>query len=316
MRIRLGVVMDPIESIRPAKDSTLAMLLEAQARGWEIRYMRQQDLAIRGDAPRAWTRALRVRDDPADWFDLSDAREEDLRDFDVVLMRKDPPVDLHFLVATWVLDRAHAAGTLVVNAPAALRDMNEKLVATRFPDCCPETLVSASEAMLTAFIEDQGTVVLKRTDLMGGRGIFVVRHGDPNTNVILEEMTLRGQRQVVAQAWVSTVSTAGDTRILMVDGEPVPQAVTRLPPDDDFRANLATGASPRPAELTERDRRICEIVGPVLAAEGVLFAGLDVIDGHLTEINVTSPTCIREIDRFFDTNVAGVLLDAIESKLG
>jgi glutathione synthase len=308
--------MDPMGSIKPHKDSTLAMLLEAQARGWELEYMELGDLRLRGATAEATARPLQVRDDPRDWYELGAGRDVPLGDVDVILMRKDPPVDFEYVAATWILERAEAQGALVSNRPRALRDANEKLAATWFPECTPASLVTRSRDALRAFLEEHGVMVLKRLDTMGGRSIFVVRAGDPNTNVILEEMTLLDRRYVVAQAFIPDVTETGDTRILLVDGEPVPHALRRLPAPGDFRANIAAGATAEPCELTERELWICGRVGPELAARGLAFVGLDVVGGHLTEVNVTSPTCIREIDRFFGVNVAGVYLDALEARLG
>jgi glutathione synthase len=312
----VGVVMDPMSSITPYKDSTLAMLLEAQGRGWALEYMEMGDLHVRDGVAYGAMRPLEVADSTEGWFALGGPSRRPLADLDVILMRKDPPVDLEFISATYILERAEADGALVSNRPRALRDINEKVVTAWFPECCPPTLFTRSPEALRAFLAEQGDMVLKRVDAMGGRSIFVVRRDDPNTNVIIEEMTLRGTRHIIAQAYLPGVTETGDKRILLIDGQAVPEAITRMPRPGDHRANLATGATPEPVELTPRDRWICEQIGPTLRDWGVHFAGIDVIDGRLTEINVTSPTCIREIDKFFGVRVAARYLDALEARLG
>jgi glutathione synthase len=304
--------MDPIAGIHPEKDSTLAMLLEASRRGWRLDYMELGDLRLRDGHAEATVRPLTVFDDNQHWFELGGASEMHPGDLDVILMRKDPPFDLEYLAATYVLDRAEAAGALVVNRPGALRDCNEKVFINWFDSCSPATLMTRSIERLRAFAREHETIVLKPLYAMGGRSVYVVRRDDPNASVILEEMTDRGSRTIVAQRFVDDVSTSGDKRILMVDGDPVPHAIARIPAPGELRANIAAGGSVHPAELDERDRAICAAVGPVLRERGIWFAGLDVIGGFLTEINITSPTCIREIDRLFSVNVASTLLDAIE----
>ncbi|HEY5218373.1 MAG TPA: glutathione synthase [Gemmatimonadaceae bacterium] len=312
---RLGVVMDPIATIHPHKDSTLAMLIEAQRRGWSLTYMELDDLCLRDGRAEATGRALIVHDDSDHWFELGAAEDIALGSLDVILMRKDPPMDLEYLAATFVLDRAEAEGALVVNRPRALRDANEKAFTGWFPGCSPPTLVTRDMSRLRAFANEHGAIVLKPLYAMGGRSVYLVRAGDPNTSVILEEMTERGRRTVVAQAYVPDVATTGDKRILMVDGEPVPHAIARMPPPGELRANIAAGGSVHPAELDDRDYAVCATVGPILRERGLWFVGLDVIGGFLTEINVTSPTCIREIDQLFKVNVAGTLCDVIERLL-
>ncbi|MEO6865715.1 MAG: glutathione synthase [Gemmatimonadaceae bacterium] len=312
---RLGVVMDPIAGIHPEKDSTLAMLLEAARRGWRLDYMEVGDLRLRGGHAEATVRALTVQDDNERWFELGDAVDIGLGELDVILMRKDPPFDLEYLAATYVLDRAEAEGALVVNRPTALRDANEKAFISWFADCSPPTLMTRSIPQLREFMREHDAIVLKPLYAMGGRSVYLVRHGDPNTSVILEEMTDREQRTLIAQAFVPDVAVSGDKRILMVDGNPVPHAIARIPRSGELRANISAGGTVQPVELDERDRAICAAVGPVLRERGLWFAGLDVIGGYLTEINVTSPTCIREIDRLFGLNVAGTLLDAVERLL-
>jgi glutathione synthase len=315
MTRRLGVVMDPISAIAPQKDSTLAMLLEGARRGWALEYMELADLRLRDGRAEAYARPLQVRDDPSDWFTLGAARVVSLDELDLVLMRKDPPVDLEFVTSTWILEAAEREGTLVSNRPQSLRDANEKLSATWFAQCAPPSLVSRDRGALREFMEAQGRVVIKPLDAMAGRSVFVTAAGDPNANVILEEMTRRGERMVIAQRYLPAVMETGDKRILLVDGVPVPGALARIPAAGDFRANLAAGGRGEPAELTERERWICAEIGPALRARGLHFVGIDVIDGWLTEINVTSPTGIRQIDRHFGLNVAGTMFDALEPML-
>jgi glutathione synthase len=312
---RLGVVMDPIGAIKPVKDSTLAMLLEAQRRGWQIRYMEQADLFVESGHLHAHTRGLLVADDPDRWYELTAPVEERLGDLDVILMRKDPPFDMEYVYTTYLLGRAESAGTLVVNRTVSLRDVSEKAYTMWFADCCPPTLITRSMAQMRRFLIDQGAIVVKPLDGMGGKSIFVVRAGDPNGNVIFETITHDGGRFAMAQRYVPEISTSGDKRILLIDGQAYPHALARIPPAGDNRGNLAVGASAEGRELTERDRWICERVGPVLRDKGILFAGLDVIGDYLTEINVTSPTGIRELDKLFGDNICARLFDAIESRL-
>ena len=311
---RLGVVMDPIESIHPKKDSTLAMLLAAQRRGWALTYFRQQDLAVRDGAALGRGRRITVRDDNASWFELGDEWQGSLETLDVVLMRKDPPFDMEYIYTTYILELAESRGLLVVNKPSSLRDINEKAYTAWFPECTPAGLISRSLHDLKAFLEEQGKVVLKPLDGMGGKSIFVVDRTDPNTNVILETLTDYGARFALAQRYIPEISD-GDKRILLIEGEAVPYALARIPAPGEFRGNLVVGARGVGRELTPRDRWLCEQVGPVLKRMGVMFAGLDVIGDYLTEINVTSPTGIRELDRAFDIDIAGLLLEAIEARL-
>ena len=313
-QLRVGVVMDPIHSITPKKDSTLAMLLEAGRRGAEIHYMLQQDLSLRAGRAIARTQLLEVRDDDDNWFELGKSQELPLAELDVVLMRKDPPFDMEYIYTSYILERAESAGCLIVNKPQALRDMNEKAYIAWFSSCAPETLISRSMADIRAFLAEHSHIVVKPLDGMGGKSVFVVAAGDNNANVIFETLTDNGQRFAMAQAYIPEIS-AGDKRILLIDGDAVPYALARVPPADDNRGNLVMGATGEGRELSERDRWICEQVGPVLRDNGVLFAGIDVIGDYLTEVNVTSPTGIRELDRIFDLNIAATLFDAIERHL-
>jgi glutathione synthase len=313
-KLSVGVVMDPIKSITTKKDSSFAMLLEAQRRGADIHYMEQGDLKIlRGEAL-ARSRLLAVRDQATDWFDLDADQEIRLGDLDVILMRKDPPFDIEYIYTTYILERAEIAGTLVVNRPQSLRDINEKAYTAWFPECSPITLITRSMAEMKAFLKTHGRIVVKPLHGMGGRSIFVVTNGDNNANVIFETLTDYGQRFAMAQVYIPEIAQ-GDKRILLVDGEPVPFALARIPSADDNRGNLVMGAVGEGRELSKRDRWICSQVGPVLRDRGVLFAGLDVIGDYLTEINITSPTGMRELDRQYGLNIAGGLFDAIDRQL-
>ncbi len=308
------VVMDPIAQIKIAKDTTFAMLLEAQRRGHRLHYVRPGALALEGGAAVAETAPLQVRDDPAGWFTLGSYTRTTFGPGQIVLMRKDPPFDGEFLYDTQVLSVAQAAGACVVNDPQGLRDYNEKLAALLFPQCCPPTLVSRSAAALKAFALEHGQVVLKPLDGMGGRSIFRSGTGDPNLNVILETLTDGGRRLALAQRFIPDIS-AGDKRILLIDGEPVDYCLARIPQGDEFRGNLAAGGRGEGRPLSERDRWIAAQVGPEMKRRGMRFVGLDVIGDYLTEVNVTSPTCARELDAQFGLNIAGQLFDALEAGL-
>lgn len=314
MPLDIVVVMDPIGSIKIAKDSTFAMLLEAQQRGHRLHYVIPGGLFLRDGVAHAHTAALTVQDDPRAWFELLQPSHIELGRGHVVLMRKDPPVDASYLHDTQILGLAQRAGALVVNDPQGLRDMNEKLTALEFPQCCPPTLVSRDAAAIKAFIAEHGDAVLKTLDGMGGRSIFRARAGDPNTNVILETLTEGGRHLAMAQRYIPEI-TAGDKRILLVDGVAVDYCLARIPQGDEFRGNLAAGGRGEGRPLSDRDRWIAAQVGPEMKRRGMLFVGLDVIGDYLTEVNVTSPTCIRELDAQFGLNIAGQLFDAIESRL-
>ena len=312
---RLGVVMDPIASIRPVKDSTLAMLLEAQARGWELRHIEQGDLYALNGEVHAASRSLEVRDDARDWFTLGDPETEPAGDLDVALMRKDPPFDMEYIHTTYLLQRMEEAGCLVVNRASSLRDVNEKAYTMWLADCCPPTLVTRSQGEIGRFLKQHGIIVVKPLDGMGGRSVFVVRAGDANGNVIFETITDDERRFCMAQKYIPEIVEGGDKRVLLIDGEPYPHALARIPPADDNRGNLAVGATAEGRDLTDRDLQICRKVGPILREKGILFAGLDIIGDYLTEVNVTSPTGIRELDKIYDDNISARLFDAIEARL-
>ncbi len=314
MSIKLGVVMDPIESIVVKKDTTLAMLLAAQAQNWQLYYMQQPDLYLDQGKSRALMRPVKVADDPENWFELGAVEDRSLADLDVVLMRKDPPFNMDYIYATYLLEQAEREGVLIVNRPQSLRDCNEKVFATQFPQCCPPLLVSANAEKLKAFHKQYEDVIYKPLDGMGGSAIFRVKPGDANLSVIIETLTAGGQRQIMAQRYIPEI-VDGDKRILMVDGEPVPFALARIPLQGESRGNLAAGGRGVTQPLTDRDRWICEQVGPSLREKGLLFVGVDVIGDYLTEINVTSPTCVREIDRDQGLDIAGDLMKCIAGKL-
>ena len=312
--IKLGIVMDHIRTINIKKDSSFAMLLAAQARGWELFHMTLDDLALRDGEPHADMQALTVRDDPEDWFTLADASPQALHTLDVILMRKDPPFDMEYIYATYLLESAEERGVLVVNRPGSLRDVNEKLYTAWFPQCCPPTLVTRRCKEFQRFLTEQDDIILKPLDGMGGASIFRIRRDDPNTNVILETLTRHGRRFAMAQRFIPEIRD-GDKRILVLDGNPIPYALARIPPVGETRGNLAVGGQGVGVALSERDRWICAQVAPALRDKGLLFVGIDVIGDYLTEINVTSPTCIRELDALYGLDIGGQLMDVIVKQL-
>nr|VFK34408.1 MAG: glutathione synthase [Candidatus Kentron sp. MB]VFK76711.1 MAG: glutathione synthase [Candidatus Kentron sp. MB] len=306
--------MDPIHTIHIKKDSSFAMLLAAQTRGWELLYMTPDDLLLRDGEPHAHMRVVTVRDDPANWFTLSEASRQALRTLDVILMRKDPPFDREYLYITYLLERAEEVGVLVINRPRSLRDANEKLYTAWFSQCCPPTLVTRDRPELREFLAEQGDIILKPLDGMGGASVFRVRAGDPNTNVILETLTRHGHCFTMAQRFLPEIRD-GDKRILVLAGEPIPYALARIPAQGETRGNLAVGGRGIGVALSERDRWICGQVGPTLRDKGLLFVGLDVIGDYLTEINVTSPTCIRELNDWYGLDIGGQFMDIIAKRL-
>ena len=314
MPVRLGVVMDPIAGINIKKDTTFALLLAAQARGWIIDYMEINDLFLRDGVSYAHLRQLSVRDNPDDWFALREHRTAPLAELDVILMRKDPPFDMEYVYTTYLLEQAERAGVVVVNRPASLRDANEKLFTAWFPHCCPPTLVTRSGQQLRNFLAEHGDIVVKPLDGMGGASIFRLRSGDPNVSVVVETMTRHESRFVMAQYYLQAI-VHGDKRILLIDGEPVAYALARIPAPGETRGNLAAGGRGDGVPLTDRDRWICAQVGPALRERGLLFVGLDVIGDYLTEINVTSPTCVRELEAIYDLDIKGQVIDAIAHRL-
>ncbi len=314
MSINLGIVMDPIKTIKTTKDSSFAMLLEAQHRDWNLWYMEMNDLFLLENQPMARMKQLRVQDDPHHWFEFIDEKTAPLDSLDTILMRKDPPFNMEYIYATYLLEQAEARGSLIVNRPSALRDANEKLYTSWFPGCTPPTLVSRNHQDFCSFLEKYRDIILKPLGGMGGESIFRLRQGDPNTNVILETLTARQTCYAMAQKFIPEIST-GDKRILVIDGEAIPWALARVPQAGENRGNLAAGGNAHGIELSERDRWIVDQVAPRLKEAGILFAGLDVIGDYLTEVNVTSPTCIRELDTIYNLNISAVLMDRIEKKL-
>lgn len=312
--LKLGVVMDPISTIKIKKDSTFAMLLAAQARAWSVSYMELNDLSVLDGVAMATMRSLAVKDDPAGWFELGDAVYKPLGDLDVILMRKDPPFNMEYIYTTYILELAEQAGALVVNKPQTLRDANEKLSTAWFPQCTAPSLVTRNTQQLLEFLQQHRDIILKPLHGMGGASIFRVRENDVNTNVIIETLTEHETRYVMAQRFIPEIQH-GDKRILLVDGEPVPYALARIPAKGETRGNLAAGGTGIGVALTDRDFWICEQVAPALKAKGLLFVGLDVIGDYLTEINITSPTCIRELDKIYGLDIAGQLMDAIAAKI-
>jgi glutathione synthase len=312
MSLKLGIVMDPIESIKPYKDSTLAMMLAAQKKGWPLFYMQPQDLYLRDNHIYSRIQRIRVMDDAKHWFELDAAQDMALRELDVILMRKDPPFDMEYIYATYLLELAEQQGVRVINKPSSLRDANEKLFISRFPQCCTAMLVTRDASRLREFIREHRDVILKPLDGMGGASIFRVTPTDHNLSVIIETITRHGEKTVMAQKFIPEI-TQGDKRILLINGEPVPYALARIPAPGETRGNLAAGGSGVGMPLTEREKWICNQVGPTLRDMGLVFVGIDVIGDYLTEINVTSPTCIRELDKQFGLDIAMDLMNCIEN---
>lgn len=314
MQVKLGVVMDPIDQISYKKDTSLALLLAAAERGFELHYMEQADLFLDQGVAKAISRPLKVFANPEKWYQLGEAQTINLGELDVMLMRKDPPFDSEFVYSTYILEAAEREGCLVVNKPQSLRDCNEKVFATQFPQCCPPVLVTRNDQQLRDFHKLHGDVIFKPLDGMGGTGIFRCKQDDPNIGVILETLTKYGQETIMAQQFIPDISN-GDKRILVIDGEAVPYCLARIPAEGETRGNLAAGGRGVAQPVSERDIWIAKQIAPSLKEKGLLFVGLDVIGDYLTEINVTSPTCVREIDAAYDTNIGGLLMDAIESRL-
>lgn len=312
--LKLGIVMDPIASINIKKDSSFAMLLEAQQRGYEIHYMEMADLHLEQGVAIADTKIIKVQQDPNGWYEFKSEQTIELSELDAVLMRKDPPFDTEYIYATYILERAEERGTLIVNKPQSLRDCNEKLFTAWFPELTPTTIVTRSAAKIRQFQQQHGDIILKPLDGMGGASIFRVKQGDPNVSVIIEALTNNGQYYAMAQTFVPDISN-GDKRILVVDGEPMPYCLARIPAEGETRGNLAAGGRGEARPLSDTDLKIAQAVAPTLKEKGLIFVGLDVIGDKLTEINVTSPTCIREIEAAFDISITGKLMDAIERRV-
>ncbi len=312
--IKLGIVMDPISDINIKKDSSFAMLLAAQARGYQLFYMEMKDLAMLEGEAIASMSEFTVKDDPQDWYQLQPAQDKPLADLDVILMRKDPPFDTEFIYATYMLERAEEAGTLIVNKPQSLRDANEKLFTAWFSEFTPTTLVTRDAKRIRAFHQQHRDIIIKPLDGMGGSSIFRVKQDDPNVGVIIETLTDHEQTYAMVQAFIPEI-TAGDKRILIVDGKPVPYSLARIPAKGETRGNLAAGGRGQPQPLSESDWHIARSLGPELKKRGLIFVGIDVIGDKLTEINVTSPTCIKEIEAAYDVDITGMLMDSIERRI-
>ena len=310
----IGVLMDPIESINPKKDSTFAMMLAAQARGWTISVFTLDDLYLEDNEPRVSCRQVTLKDNPDDWFSVVATQKNEPAAFDTILMRKDPPFDMEYIYATYLLEFIEKKGTPVLNKPGSIRDCNEKLFALQFPQCCPPNIVSRDPSVLRDFHAKHNDVIYKPLDGMGGASIFRATSGEHNLSVIIETLTQHGQQRVMAQRYIPEIVN-GDTRILLINGEPVPYGLARVPLAGETRGNLAAGGSGVGRELTDRDRFICDQVGPVLREKGLYFVGIDVIGDYLTEINVTCPTCIRELDSIYGLDIAGDYLTYIEDEI-
>ncbi len=313
--MNIGFLMDPIENINIKKDTTFAFVLASQERGFKNVMILPEHIWLRDGIAWARMQSIRVFDDAKHHYEIFDIQEQPLVDLDVLLMRKDPPVTMDYIYLTYLLEQAESQGLLVLNKPASLRDANEKLFTSWFPQCCPKTLVTSQADLIIDFVESVDLTAIKPLDNMGGESVFQLSLDDPNHNVIIETVTQRGTKKVMVQQFIPEI-VDGDKRILMIDGEPVPYALARVPSSDDFRGNLASGAMGEGRELTDRDRWICEQVGPVLKEKGLLFVGLDVIGDYLTEINVTSPTCARELNALYGLDIASDFMDLIESKMG
>ena len=312
MSVKVAVIMDPIESIFPHKDSTFAMLLEAQRRSWEIYYLRPHSLYVQDGKAFAQSASLSVHDQAADWFKLGNYSDSELAEFNIILMRKDPPFNMEYIYTTYALELAQNAGTIIVNRASSLRNLNEKFSIVNFPQCCTPTLVTCDREKINAFVSQHGKVVVKPMDSMGGESIFKLELEDSNKNSIIDQITNKGSTTVMTQKFIPEI-TQGDKRILLINGEPVPYALARIPPAGEFRGNLAIGGLGQGVPLSEQDRWICTEIKDSLVENGILFAGIDVIGSYLTEINITSPTCIRELDSQYGLNICGILFDQIET---
>jgi glutathione synthase len=312
MSVKIAVVMDPITSINPPKDTTFAIMLEAQRRGWEIYILEQQDLWLLDGVVYSRTDRVTLYDDSEHWFDITDELITELSQFDIILMRKDPPFNTEYIYTTYLLELAEAKGAKVFNKPQSLRDANEKLFTAWFPQCTPPTLVTRNAEQLREFIATHHDAVLKPLHGMGGGSIFRLQQGDPNINVVIETLTVDGTAYIMAQKFIPEISK-GDKRIILINGEPVPYGLARIPKAGEIRGNLAAGGTGVGVELTDRDRWICSQVGPTLREKKLILVGLDIIGDYLTEINVTSPTCVREIEKIYGINICAQILDVIQA---
>ncbi|WP_100913875.1 glutathione synthase [Pseudoalteromonas spongiae] len=314
MTIKLGIISDPIAGFNIKKDTGFAMMLEAQKRGYEIHYMEMNDLFLRGGQSFATSSVASVFDNTEKWYELEDKQTIALADLDVILMRKDPPFDTEYIYATYLLERAEQAGTLVINKPQSLRDANEKLFTAWFSEHTPDTLVTREQSHIRAFLEEHKDIILKPLDGMGGASIFRVKQDDPNIGVICETLTAHGSQYAMAQNYIPAIKD-GDKRVLVVNGEVIPYCLARIPQGGETRGNLAAGGRGEARPITDVERKIAEAVAPTLIEKGLIFVGLDIIGDKLTEINVTAPTCVKEIEAAFDISITGKLFDAIEQKV-
>ncbi|MEE9355272.1 MAG: glutathione synthase [Methylococcaceae bacterium] len=313
-KVRLGIVMDPVSNINIDKDTTFALMIEAQSRHWDLFYMELEDLYLSDSKANGRLRPISVQRDASNWYQFGDEVDTPLDFLDAILMRKDPPFNLEYIYATYILEQAENQGTLVVNKPQALRDANEKLFTAWFPECCTPTLVTRNSQQILRFLQEHEDIIVKPLDGMGGSSIFRITKGDPNTNVILETMTAYNKKFTMIQKYLPEIKQ-GDKRVLVINGEPIPYALARIPTQGESRGNLAAGGIAEGRELTARDLWIANHVGPTLRAKGLLFVGLDIIGDYLTEINVTSPTCVQELDKYFNINISAKLIDCIEEQI-
>lgn len=316
MTTKIGIVMDPIESIKTYKDSSFAMILAAQKKGWEVHYMQQRDLWLHGGRAYGRTQIISVVDQKTDFVTFHGEQELPLAELDAILLRTDPPFDMEYVYTTYILERAEAEGTVIVNNPQALRDANEKVYTAWFPETTPITLVTRDSGRIKKFLAEHKDIIVKPLDMMGGSSIFRLREGDANINVTLEVMTEHDGRFIIAQRFIPEIVETGDKRILLINGDPVPYALARMLQEGETRANMAVGGKPIGVPLTDRDRWICEQVGPALREKGLIFVGIDVIGDYMTEVNVTSPTGIRELENQFGLDISGQLMDVIAEKIG
>ncbi|GAB4391855.1 MAG: glutathione synthase [Gammaproteobacteria bacterium] len=316
MPIKVGVIMDSLSQIKRQKDSTVAMMLEAQKRSWEIFYIEPHQLFLEANSVYAEAQKIALDESTHPWYTFIDPLKRlALQEFDVILMRKDPPFDMQYVFMTYLLELAEQQGAWIINNPRSLRDANEKLFTAWFTQCCAATMVARDPQKLLAFFQQHHDVIFKPLFGMGGMGVFRVKPNDPNVNVILETLTHNGSEFIMAQRYIPEIKETGDKRVLVINGEPVPYALARIPSEGETRGNLATGGKGLAVALTERDYWICQQVAPVLKEKGLIFVGLDIIGDYLTEINVTSPTCIRELDQQCGLNISALLMDYIEQTL-
>ncbi len=314
MTIKLGMVIDSLDHININKDTGFAMMLEAQVRLWEIHYIQLDDLFLLNGVAHAQTQIVSVQRDPISWYSIVRKQSIPLAKLDCIIMRKEPPVDQAYIYATHILEQAEQAGVYVVNKPQSLRDANEKLFTAWFPQCCTKTLVTCKADLIRDFLNEQQEIILKPLDGMGGVSVFHLRRNDPNLSVIIETISAHGTQQVMAQRYLPEIKD-GDKRILIVNGEVIPYALARIPAQGETRGNIAAGGTAKGQSLSDRDQWIAQQVGPTLKEKGLVFVGIDVIGDYLTEINVTSPTCVQELDALFGLNICAHLMDHIETKI-